>query len=169
MCLLRGVNVGGRNVVPMAELRELFGNLGFEAVTTYIQSGNVVFAAPKAPKAAVIEAAIRGSFGLALGAVVRSARQLERAVAAYPYGPEHWEATHLAFLARRPAQAALGQLEVSAFLPERCLVLGEEAFFYLPDGVARTRLIAHVERGLGVPVTLRNFRTVTKLLELTAG
>ncbi len=169
MCLLRGVNVGGRNRVPMAELRELFGRLGFEEVTTYIQSGNVVFAAPRAPRAAVVEAAIRGTFGLAVAAVVRSARQLERAVAAYPYGPEHREATHLGFLACRPPQAALGRLDVSAFLPERCLVLGEEAFFYLPDGVARTRLIAHVERALGVPLTLRNVRTVTKLVELTAG
>jgi uncharacterized protein (DUF1697 family) len=166
VCLLRGVNVGGKRPVAMADLRDLFGSLGFQDVRTYIQSGNVVFSAASAPRRADIEPAIERAFGLRTAALLRSAADLRRVVGASPFDGHDPARVHVGFLPRRPPAASVRALDDLAWAPERFSVLGAEVHLYLPNGMARTKLPAHLERALGGDITFRNWRTVTTLVEL---
>ena len=167
VCLLRGVNVGGKNRLAMPALKDLFGELGFSQVTTYIQSGNVVFSARDRPDAGWLEAEVAGRFSLSVQAVVRSAADLRRVVRTNPFGHEAPEALHVGFLVERPADAVVRQLEPEAHAPDRFAVRGGEVFLHLPTGMARTRLVGYLERRLGAS-TFRNWNTVTALAEMAA-
>lgn len=169
VALLRGVNVGGRNRVPMKELRELFVEAGFEAVATLIQSGNVVFSAPGPPSAPALAASIEARFGVTTAVVVRHAAGLARAVRENPFAEVPPERVHVGFLSAAPDPAALGALDLAAYLPERVAVLGTEAYFDLPGGMGNARLPGVVDRRLSVTITVRNLRTTLRLAELAAG
>jgi uncharacterized protein (DUF1697 family) len=167
VALLRAVNVGGRKL-SMAELRELFESLGYADVRTYIQSGNMLFAAPRAPKPAVLESAIEGRFGLAFDVVLRSGAELRRVLERNPFPGADRSRLHVGFMATKPTAAALTSLDRDAFLPEQFAVAGREIYLHLPGGMARTKLPAYVLRQLKVSTTMRNWNTVTKLAELAS-
>jgi uncharacterized protein (DUF1697 family) len=162
VALLRGINVGGKNKVAMADLRELFVGLGGTDVETYIQSGNVVFAGVLDP--AEIEAAVREGFGLDLRVIVRTHDELARAVAGNPFPDADPKALHVGFLAGDPPDV---ELELEPFHPEDAVVRGRELYLHLPNGVGRSKLPAYVDRQLRTPTTVRNWRTVATLLDLT--
>jgi uncharacterized protein (DUF1697 family) len=164
VCLLRGVNVGGKNKLPMKALAALFESLGHAGVRTFIQSGNVVFSSKAKPDSAKIEAAIADEFSLQIPVVVRSATELKRAIAANPF--DDVERVHVAFLAAKPAAPAVRSLEPGPFAPERFAVKGTEIYLYLPNGMARTKLPAYLDRRLKVSATIRNWRTTNKLAEM---
>lgn len=166
VALLRGVNVGGRNPLPMAELRALVESLGFTEVVTLIQSGNVVFSAERSPTSGLLESAIEERFGLTLPVIVRSGEELRRALAANPYPAAEPGTLHLGFLAATPAAGDVAALEPDRYLPERFQLQGAELYLELPAGMGRSKLPAYLERGLRVPVTLRNWATSMKLLAL---
>jgi uncharacterized protein (DUF1697 family) len=165
VALLRAVNVGGRKV-PMVELRALVESLGFDDVRTYIQSGNVLFSAPRTPKPGLLEQAIEERFGLSVDVVVRSGADLRRALERDPFPDADRSKLHIGFMAKRPAASAVSALDPDAFLPERFAIVGRELYLHLPGGMARTKLPGYVLRRLAVPTTLRNWNTVTKLAEL---
>lgn len=163
IALLRGVNVGGRAKVPMADLRALFEQLGFADVRTYIQSGNVLFEGK--PEREAIERAVRERFGVPAAVLLRTGEQLERVVAGHPFGADT-SRTNVAFLAERPPAAAVRALAAVDSGDERVDVAGDHVYLHYPDGYGRARLTgALVERHLG-PATVRNWRTVTTLAEL---
>lgn len=164
VCLLRGVNVGGKNKLSMTALAELFESLGHTEVRTYIQSGNVVFSSKAKPNPATLEKAIARSFSLKVPVVVRSAVDLKKAIAANPF--DDVERVHVAFLATRPPASALRSLDPDPFEPERFLIKGTEIYLYLPNGMARTKLPAYLDRRLKLGATIRNWKTTTKLAEL---
>jgi uncharacterized protein (DUF1697 family) len=166
-CLLRGVNVGGKNRVAMPALKELFGELGFREVTTYIQSGNVVFSARDRPDTGWLEAAVAERFSLRVQAVVRSGAELRRVVRTNPFAREAPESLHVGFFVERPSSAVVRQLDPEAHAPDRFAVRGDEVFLHLPTGVARTRLVGYLGRRLGAS-TLRNWNSVIALVQLTA-
>jgi uncharacterized protein (DUF1697 family) len=165
VALLRAVNVGGRKV-PMAELREVVEGLGFDDVRTYIQSGNVLFSASRAPRPAVLERAIQGRFGLSVDVVLRSAADLRRAVERDPFPDAERSRLHVGFMAKKPAASAVSAIDRAVFLPEQFAVVGRELYLHLPNGMARTKLPDHVLRRIKVATTIRNWNTVTKLAEL---
>jgi uncharacterized protein (DUF1697 family) len=171
--LLRGVNLGARNRVRMPELRALVEELGCTDVGTYVQSGNVVFRSDRAAAtlAKGIEQAIRSELGLDVTVVLRSRRQLERLVAANPFGrPKGKENTlYVTFLAAKPPPERARRLREESFEPERFELVGEDVYLFFPDGYGSSKLNnALMERRLGVGATTRNWRTVTALAELTA-
>jgi uncharacterized protein (DUF1697 family) len=167
VALLRGVNVGGNRKIPMPELRDLFEALGYSAVVTFIQSGNVVFSAEQPVSAVSLDAAIEERFGIANADVVlRTAVQLRRVIDAHPYRGIDDTKLHVGFMTRKPAPASVEQLDLAPFHPEQALVRGAEIYFYLPNGMGRTKLPSYIDRRLGVPTTIRNWNTTTKLLEL---
>ncbi|HUQ40096.1 MAG TPA: DUF1697 domain-containing protein [Acidimicrobiales bacterium] len=169
VALLRGINVGGKNKVPMAELRAVFEALGHSDVRTYIQSGNVVFSGPKAPTPATLEKAIGAEFGIDLTVVVRTPAQLSAAVGKKnPFPTANTSALHIGFMAEAPAAAAVKALDRERFLPEEFAVVGSDLYLHLPDGMGRTKLPPYLDRQLKVPTTVRNWNTVTKLVELAA-
>jgi uncharacterized protein (DUF1697 family) len=168
VALLRAVNVGGRNKVPMAELRALCAELGHPDASTFIASGNVVFP-HGAPDSAKLEAAIAGRFGVQTTVVLRTAAQLAKLVASRPFGGRTDDA-FVAFLAAKPARAAFEAFSTTDFPENAWERVGPDLAILYPSGFQRAQLtVARLERLLGVQATLRNWRTTTKLAELAAG
>ena len=170
IALFRGVNVGGRNLLPMKALVALLGEQGLDEVRTYIQSGNVVFrgAGTAAALAQRILAAVTARFGFRPHLLVLSAADLARAASANPYAeacatPQY---LHLWFLVEAPSAAAAKSLAAVRAPSERFTVRGRVLYLHAPEGIGRSKLAARAEALLGVPATARNWRTVTRLLEL---
>lgn len=174
VALLRGINVGGKNKLAMRDLAALCAGLGGRDVRTYIQSGNVVFAAGSrtaAGFAADLQRAIDTGFGLRVPVVVRSRAQLRAVVAGNPHlkngvDPEH---LHVAFLADVPQPKAAAALDPRRSAGDAFVVAGQEVYLHLPNGVARSKLTnAWFDAQLATTSTIRNWRTVLTLLEMTA-
>jgi len=153
----------------MAELRTLAESLGYSEVRTFIQSGNLVFSTNKHVTPAALEAAIATRFGLEVPVVLRTDAELEAAVRANPFAAAALSRLHVGFMAGPAGAAALAGLERGPFLPEEFAVLGADVYLYLPDGVARTKLPRYLERRLGLPMTVRNWKTLGSLAELARG
>jgi uncharacterized protein (DUF1697 family) len=170
VALLRAVNLGARNKVPMAELRERLAAAGYDGVRTYIASGNVVLDGPrgKATVASALEQLIADSFGVTTKAILRTPRELAATLEAHPFGADTSE-TYVVFLAEQPPKAAAARLEEEAGRGERAVLRGADVYLRLPQGVHSAGLsAARVESLLGVDATMRNWRTVAALVELAA-
>ena len=172
IALFRGINVGGKNVLPMADLVEIVTALGLERVRTYIQSGNVVFESEKAPRAdlaARIADAIEADRGFRPQVLVFGADRLADVIAANPFPEAEAEpqSLHAFFLASAPDSPDIAALEKARADTERFRLDGATFFLHAPDGIGRSRLAAKVEGALGVTATARNWRTVLALWELT--
>ncbi|MGN6429598.1 MAG: DUF1697 domain-containing protein [Gaiellaceae bacterium] len=169
--LLRGVNIGPRNRVPMVELRAALEEAGFGDVKTYLQSGNVVVSSKTKPEqtARKLERLIQDRFGLEIAVVARTGVELARVVARNPLGdvatdPKRYQ---VSFLDGRLPAASKPKLEQACAESERFVIHGREIYAWHPAGVARSKLWTELAgRGLGVRATARNWTTVTKLLEL---
>ena len=172
VALLRGINVGGRNKLPMRELAAIFADAGCTDVTTYIQSGNVIFRAPsrlatRIPK--LITDSIAERLALRVPVVTRSAAEFEAVVAGNPYLGIETDFTklHVAFLADHPTSAALDALDPDRSPGDAYQVQGSEIYLHLPNGAARTKLTnAYFDAKLGTTSTARNWKTVLKLHDL---
>ena len=171
IALLRGINVGGRNKLPMAELRSLLSALGLHDVKTYIQSGNVVFRGQVADSQALsaqISAAIDESFGFTPQVLLIEADEFQQAIAANPFpeGEAEPKTLHLYFLAEEPAEPNLDALNGVRKQSEQFQLIDTVFYLHAPDGIGRSKLAERVERALGVPATARNWRSVCKIWEL---
>jgi uncharacterized protein (DUF1697 family) len=172
--LLRGINLGARNRVAMADLRAIVEGLGAEQVNTYVQSGNVVLRSALAAGrlAAAIEEGIRKDLGLDVPVIVRTAPQLRALVKGNPFaGPKvDVKTLHVTFLASKPAAKRVADLRGESFEPDALELVRGDVCLSCPNGYGRTKLgNTFLERRLGVPATTRNWRTVTMLADLTAG
>ncbi len=175
VALLRGINVGGRNRLPMDELAHLFERAGCASVRTYIQSGNVVFAA--APSIALgaresVAATVSARMGTGIPIVLRSVGDLARVVGENPFVGESQDprALHVGFLRGRPLPDRVSSLDPERSPPDEFVVRGREIYLRLPNGVSRTRLtVSYLERVLATPATFRNWRTVVNLLKMASG
>ena len=171
IALLRGINVGGKNILPMKELAVLLENLGAQDVKTYIQSGNAVFLhKTESPSqlADGIISAVKEKFGFATHVLLLELEELEQAIAANPFpeGEAGPKTLHLFFSAAVPETPDLESLENIKLDSERFSLLEKVFYLYAPEGIGRSKLAAKVEKALGVAVTARNLRTVSKLLEM---
>jgi len=168
VALLRGVNVGGRNKVPMADLKTLVTDLGHTNVATYVQSGNVVLdgSGSAAAVSKGIEQAIKRELGLDVDVVVRTRPQLAKVAAGNPFdGSDTY--VHVVFLVSQPSAAKVRTLDPDRSPPDEFLVRGNEIYVHYPNGSGRSKLAAgYFESKLGVRGTARNFNTVNKLLAL---
>jgi len=169
VALLRGINVGGRNRLPMKDLAALFADAGCTHVRTYIQSGNVVFGAPAALSRRLPKVAAEGileRFGLSVPVVVRTATELRAVARSHPF---HSAATdpkllHVAFLADRPTAGNIAALDPDRSPPDRFEVRGREIYLHTPNGVARTKLSNdYFDAKLATTCTMRNWKTVLAL------
>ena len=173
--LLRGINVGGNNKLPMKDLNRIFAEAGCERVQTYIQSGNVVFdASPDlaASLPARIVADIAQTFGFHSPIVLRTRDHLADIFANNPFMAEGAPpaALHVLFLAAPPAAAHIDSLNPDLSPPDRFAVRGQDVYLYLPNGAARTKLTnAYFDSRLKTISTGRNWRTVTTLLAMMDG
>lgn len=171
VALLRGINVGGKNTLPMSALVALLAELGAREIKTYIQSGNALFrsSAENIPHlSGRLSAAIKSRHGFAPQVLIVGLAAIAKAMAENPF-PEAVADPgnlHLGFLACPPEHPDLVRLERLRQGRER-FWLGERVFYlYAPEGVARSKLAANSERALGVVMTDRNWQTVSKIMEL---
>jgi len=173
VALLRGINVGGKNRLPMKSLSALFTDAGCTDVQTYVQSGNIIFGAtPSLARRipALIEKAISVQFGLRVPVVTRTAAELHAGAKHNPFLPRESDTgtLHVAFLATRPTPAQVATLDPDRSPPDEFAVRGREIYLRLPNGVARSKLTnAYFDSRLETTSTLRSWRTVLKLVELT--
>ena len=168
--LLRAVNLGARNKVPMAELRGLLEDAGFENVRTHLASGNVLLDGPRSrvAVAAELERLVADAFGVETAAIMRTPKELAATIAAHPFGRDTAE-TYVAFLAARPNDAAAAEFQRAHGDASRTVLSGADVYLKLAHGVHGAHLsVGRLERLLGVPATLRNWRTIAALTELGA-
>jgi uncharacterized protein (DUF1697 family) len=185
VALLRGINVGGRNKVAMADLRQVVTSLGHTDVATYIQSGNVVFTSPEndtAKLAADLEREVGRRLGVRPGVVVLSREQLAQVIADNPY-PQETNPRCLHAVFRREEMGPEGIAAVAAAQQrardkgsrDEAVVVGRTLFLRTPDGMGRSELAAQLARStagstaISAAGTARNWATVTKLMALLDG
>ena len=171
--LLRGINVGGRHSVPMAELRRLFAEeLGCTRVETYIQSGNVVCTTGAAMSEGGIAEALEGRFGFAVPVVLRSAAEFAAVVAAKPLaaGVAEVDALHVVFLQEPLSGSVLQTLAAKCVGEERIIAWERALFVCLPHGVGRSKLaLALTAPSMPGSTTMRNWKTVLQLERMLQG
>jgi len=173
VALLRGINVGGKHKLPMKALAAMFEDAGCSDVRTYIQSGNVVFGAGTALARrvpGVVGKAIRREFGFDAPIVTRTDKEIESVAANHPFHKRGVDpkSLHVGFLLDRPSKAKVAALDPDRSPPDRFAVRGGEVYFLFPNGAARTKLTSqYFDSTLGTVMTVRNWNTVHKLLDMT--
>ena len=171
LALLRGINVVGRNKVPMKALASVLETAGFQSVRTYIQSGNVLFRSSSANAGALasrMARVIERNFSCTPNVLVVSRDELANAIRNNPFpgARRNHKSLHLYFLAARPESPDIGSLAHLDAGREEFKLKGGVFYLWTPDGFADSVLRSRIERCLGVPATARNWRTVNELLKL---
>jgi uncharacterized protein (DUF1697 family) len=166
--LLRGVNVGTKNSLPMADLRAMLTKLGCADVRTYVQSGNAVFATKLGAAAltTAIEAALERRMRRPIATTLRTQRQLAAIIAGNPFADVATSPKFLCvtFLSHAPKRSELAALQAQDFSPERFEVAGSEIYTWHPNGQGRSPLAAALGKlPLRGAVTTRNWNTVLEL------
>lgn len=171
IALFRGINVGGAGTLPMKELVAILESLGCENVRTYIQSGNAVFESKQrsgAKLAGEISAAVMQRRKFAPAVMLLTEKELAQALHANPF-PDAEDPTRLGvgFLESVPKKPDLAALENLRAKNERFALVGKCFYFHAPDGFGKSKLAARAEKFIGVPMTMRNWRTVGKIKEMS--
>jgi uncharacterized protein (DUF1697 family) len=171
IALLRGINVGGHNRLPMRDLVTILQEMGLQHVQTYIQSGNVVFETDRTDLVALSEeicGAIAKQHGFSPYVMLLKLSDLQAAVAANPFpeGEEVPKSLHFFFLDQAPEHPDLSKLEAVKMESERYELIDKVFYLHAPDGIGRSKLAAKVGNGWNVTVTARNWRTVSKIMEM---
>jgi len=170
--LLREINVGGKNNLPMKELLDLFIQAGCRDARAYIQSGNVIFRASTdvvAPLPGVITAQIAERFGYRVPVLLRTTEEIGDVIRHNPFiaAGVAEETLHVLFLADRPSAASVDRLDPDRSPPDAFVVRGREIYLHLPNGAGRTKLTnTYFDTRLATMSTGRNWRTVTTLFAL---
>jgi uncharacterized protein (DUF1697 family) len=174
VALLRGINLGGTRMISMPELRSLLSEMGFEDVSTHVQSGNVVFkTSSRDPErlARGIEVRIAEGFRVDTTVFIRTPAELSEVGRGNPFEGRETDLTklHVVFLSDRPTADAVSELDPNRSPPDEFSVRGREIYVHYPNGAGRSKLtIDYFEKRLGVRATARNWKTVTKLIELSS-
>ena len=174
--LLRGINVSGKNSIKMDALKKVFETLKSKNVSTYIQSGNVVFEHNETDLKALekkIAARILSDFGLEVPVLVLTGQKLKQVVDDNPFAndkPKDISFLHVTFLSERPADNKTESIQDSKTEFEE-IAFGDNAIYlYCPNGYGRTKLNNNfLENKLKVQATTRNWKTTLKLLEMVDG
>jgi len=174
VALLRGINVGGRKSLKMADLKRVFESLSFKNVQTYVQSGNVIFDCKPAETAKIaegVEARLLEVFGVSPALIIRTQNDLKRIIDNNPLvrkANTEPDKLHVTFLLDAPDETIVSKLDVTPGPGEMFALAGKEVYLYCPNGYARTRLNnAAFEAGLKTLATTRNWKTVNKLLSFS--
>lgn len=181
IALVRGINVGGKSKLAMSDLRRVAEQeCGFGDVSTYIQSGNVVFTTTLRSTddaASTLQDALAATPGASPAVIVRTRAQFDDVIEANPFladrnargptvDPNH---LHVVFMS---STATIDLDDLDSYLPEAAVARGCEIYLHLPSGVGRSKLALALTKGRNASAkdgTMRNWRTVTNLAEMAAG
>ncbi len=169
--LLRGVNVGTKNSLPMTDLRAMLTMIGCTDVQTYVQSGNAVFGTKlgAAELTRAIEEALERYMGRPIATTLRTQRQMKAIIGANPFAKVATNPAYLCvtFLSKAPTRSEVAPLHAQDWRPELFLVAGKEIYTWHPNGQGRSPLAAALGKlPLRGAVTTRNWNTVQKLSEM---
>lgn len=176
IALLRGINVGGKNKIKMADLREALTNVGLAKVQTYIQSGNIILESneDEATVRTIIEHTIEKEFALSIKTVIRTSEQFKKIVKNCPFSDEQiaevaanseTESLYVAMLRDEPKIERIEKLHSFDFGDDQYSIAGRDVFLLFGQSIRNSKLAVHVEK-LGGPITTRNWKTMNKLIEL---
>jgi uncharacterized protein (DUF1697 family) len=173
IALLRGINVGGKNSLPMKELVAILEDLGARNIKTYIQSGNAAFQSSKENVANLSErigTEINKRSGFQPHVLILGLSEIEKAITGNPFPEAEAEpiSLHLGFLACTPENPDLQKLADLKKESEHFLLQGNVFYLHAPEGVGQSKLAANIEKLLGVPMTDRNWKSVCKIREMAA-
>lgn len=176
IALLRGINVGGKNVIKMAELRLLFEGLGLQKVQTYIQSGNVLFVSTEDEELLRhrLEGAILSTFGLKVPIVLRSLMELELIIQNYPFSKEEIESAktsaegevlYVSMFAQDLSIKDIQNLSAYDEGKDKYKIVGRDVYLLFDGSIRNSKLAAKIQKTI-IPSTIRNSKTIYKLVEL---
>lgn len=174
--LLRGINVGGKNIIRMADLKTALETIGLIDVKTYIQSGNILFESDEDEKTlkTIIEQLIHEKFGLSVKVVLRTAAELMNIIKSCPFSTDeisaaesvnNSESLYVALLDKRPADENIEKLYSFKTDDDKCTIINREAYLLFKHSIIKSRLANNLQK-LEVPLTVRNWKTIIKLVSL---
>jgi len=173
LSILRGINVSGQKSIRMKYLKDLYENLGFEEVQTYVQSGNVVFRTPdlKPGELAVkISRQIEKEFGFGVPVLVMTREQLKKIIDNNPLSKDPQKDPaflHVTFLSSEPAEVKMDRIEPKKSAGEEIVISGKVIYLYCPNGYGKTKLSnSFLESILKVTATTRNWKTTQQLYRI---
>ncbi|MGD8192147.1 DUF1697 domain-containing protein [Brevibacillus ginsengisoli] len=177
IALLRGINVGGKNKIKMADLKRMFEEMGLSRVQTYIQSGNVLFESNEGEEALSkrLEQEIKHVFGLSISVILRAATELEQIVVNCPFteaeiaeaeASGEGESLYVALLPQSPSEEGIQRLSTYQNENEQFRINGRDIYLLFQNSVRDSKLAAQVAK-LNVPATVRNWKTTNKLVTLS--
>lgn len=177
IALLRGINVGGHNIIKMAELKQLFESMGLYEVKTYIQSGNVVFKSNEEEEVLCnkIEHEINSVLGFSVTVMLRTSEELEQIITNLPFSEEEIskaamstevETLYVALLTKAPLQEKAELLEAYKGQEDKYEIIGREVFLLFNNKSIRNSKLPNNLNKLDVPNTVRNWKTINKLASM---
>ena len=173
LALLRGINVSGHNMIKMEALKAALEAIEFTNVITYIQSGNVFVETEEESSFGVgfkIKQEIFKTFGHEVPVIVIGKNDLELCFKNNPFLKQKDVDTkklYVAFISKELSSSAINELKISQFKPDEAAIDGNRIFVKYDIGAGKTRLDQkYIEKKLNVTATIRNWNTVTKLLEM---
>jgi uncharacterized protein (DUF1697 family) len=178
IALLRGINVGGKNMIKMAGLKQMFEAMGLSRVQTYIQSGNVLFESneDEKPLRKRIEHEIETVFGFTVSVILRTSEELNRIVANCPFSKEAvseaeasavGESLYVSLLLEEPSQEAIERLGNFRSENDQFLMDGREVYLLFRHSIRKSKLVNNLQK-LDVPSTIRNWKTINELVVLAS-
>jgi len=165
--LLRGINVSGKNKIPMLDLRTLLNDLEFQNVQTYIQSGNIILESSfsKNETSLRINKGIKEKFGFDIPVFIRTISELKKTIENYPFPLDNEKIVAFGFLNQVPKETTI---DVKNLGEDQYKIVDDVVYLYCPAGFGKTKLTNNIfEKKLTVVATTRNLRTTLKLLELS--
>ena len=167
IALLRGINVGGHNMIKMAELKQVLEKMGLQKVKTYIQSGNVLFESEKEADtlSQQLEEEIKKEFGFSVPVVLRTAEELDQVINDCPFSIDsllEGESVQVAFLTETPSLDGINQLSAVNSGMDEYQINGKNVYLFFRQSIRNSKLATQLPK-LGVPATVRNWKTVIKL------
>ena len=177
VALLRGINVGGKNIIKMADLKRVFESIGLFEVKTYIQSGNVLFKSNEAEDSLCnkIEHEIEVAFGIPVKVILRTAAELEEIILNCPFSEDEVteaetlsqaESLYVALLAHNPLMEKIECIDVYRSESDKYQIVGREVYLLFHHSIRNSKLANNLYK-LNVPTTVRNWKTLSKLAQLS--
>ena len=171
--ILRGINVSGKKKIVMTDLKNMYEGLGFSAVLTYIQTGNVIFKSDSTPREIVnlIAQKIKEVYDFEVPIIIRTHKELKEVIKHDLFlkkREEDQSKLHITFLESSPHPDVVLSFDREKYLPDEFILHGKEIYLYTPNGYGRTKLNNNFfEKKLKITATTRNLKTVNKLIELS--
>lgn len=171
LSILRGINVSGQKKIPMVELKKLYEELHFENITTYIQSGNVIFNSKDAKDLSKqIEQKIFEKYNFNVPVIIRTTDEMQKVIERNPFLKQKeldLSKLHVVYLADNPKQDTIDKLKKINYEPDKFYISGKEVYLYCPNGYGRTKLTNNFfENKLEITATTRNWNTTNELLKI---